>query len=105
VQFRDHFGVSVAISSVIPKVRVGDSGLFVLVRATPRQVASVFPTPQHAQVNLQTTSVATRVDTEASSEILETTRVAPTDAANPPAIKTSEGHTDARKESPFLGFG
>ncbi len=26
------------------------------------------------------------------------------DAANPPAIKTPEGHTDARKESRYLGF-
>ena len=38
------------------------------------------------------------VDTEARSEIRQTTSGAPTDASNPPAITTPTGYTDARKE-------
>ena len=39
------------------------------------------------------------------SDLCVTTFVAPTDAANPPVIKTPEGHTDARRESQYLAFG
>ncbi len=45
------------------------------------------------------------VATEASFEILETARVAPTRASNPPAITTPDGYTDARRESRYLAFG
>jgi len=51
---------------------------------------------------LQDASVSTRDDTE--SAILETARVAPTGAANPAAIKISEGEADARRELQPLAF-
>ncbi len=60
--------------------------------------ASVFPPPKHAQVKLQSTSVSTCVDTEASFEILETARVAPTDASTRHAITTRVAKTDARND-------
>ena len=61
-------------------------------------MTSVFPPPKRAQVKLRSTSVSTCVDTEASLEILETARVAPTWCAKRHAISDRDRLDLPRKD-------